>query len=453
MRRVLLLLSVSSTLALAMACASSDEPAPHTQPPPGPGEVVRDAESPVEAAVETGVDGGESKCSAAGWCTTELPDVDLEMKDVWPVSDGTTAFAIAESPTRGVKVLAWDKASDAWRYIDDNTQNAPGRGKYAGGIWAPGANEVYYAVAPATVYHGIRPPDPVAPWTWTHATLADHSPDLVGAPGAFPHDHGNPRNPALEGNLASLGVWGTSNTDVYAWYANAIYHWVSDDAGVSTWVAEYTADDVESDPEDPNVVEHIYIVSAAGTGPDDVWFSGTRDRYPYGTACALLVQKSPDGYRRIADGVVPSAGGKGQTCAERRGVFMIGGSDGWLTDIQVLAPDRILGLKGGRDVMRLTRTDGTYAAELYNIPQPVTVFKSGLSSLWSPADVPQDQVWLTGFGLVLHGTDVWSGNEFQISTISLNGAPTRRPIYRVRGSSSHDLWAVGARYAFHKTTP
>ncbi|MDF2693083.1 MAG: hypothetical protein K0S65_1466, partial [Labilithrix sp.] len=270
MRRALLLLWVPSMLALAMACASSDEAAPPAPPPPGPAPILDDAEAPVEAAADTGFDGGESKCSAAGWCTTVLPDVDLEMKDIWPVSDGTTAFAIAESPTRGVKVLAWDRTGDAWKYIDDNTQNAPGRGQYAGGVWAPNANEVYYAVAPATVYHGTRPSDPLAPWLWTHSTLADHSPDAMDAPGALPHDHGNPRNPVLEGNSPALGVWGTSSTDVYAWYANTIYHWSRDDAGTSAWVAEYTADDVESDPEDPNVVEHIYIVSATGTGPDDV---------------------------------------------------------------------------------------------------------------------------------------------------------------------------------------
>jgi hypothetical protein len=125
-------------------------------------------------------------------------------------------------------------------------------------------------------------------------------------------------------------------------------------------------------------------------------------------------------------------------------------------DVQEVGPERILGLKGGRNVMRLTNVEGAWNAELYDIPQPVTVFKSGLSSLWSPplgADVSADQVWLSGFGLILHGQDVWNGDPFQISTISLNGAPTRRPIHRIRGASSHDLWAVGVRYAFHKTTP
>ncbi len=59
-----------------------------------------------------------------------VPDVDLELKDIWPVSDGTAAFAIAESPTRGVKLLEWHKSPsptddddaavpNAWQYIDD----------------------------------------------------------------------------------------------------------------------------------------------------------------------------------------------------------------------------------------------------------------------------------------------------------------------------------------------
>ncbi|AKU99668.1 hypothetical protein AKJ09_06332 [Labilithrix luteola] len=462
MRRALILAWAPCALALGLvnACASADEVAQTPAPAPTGVEAVPEAAPPVEASsVDAGVDAAESTCSEAGWCTTVLPDSDLVMRDVWPVADGSAAFAIAESPTRGVKVLLWEKSGNpdnSWKYIDDNTQNAPGHGKYAGGVWAPSANEAYFTVAPATVYHGTRPADPTAAWSWTSSVLADHSPDLVDAPSALPHDHGYPMNPVLEGNYPALGVWGTGASDVYAWFANTVYHWTTDDSGNFAWVAEYIADDAESDPEDPSVVEHIYIVSATGTGPDDVWFSGTRDRYPYGTACGLLVHKAAGVYSRVADGIVPSAGGKGQTCQGRRGVFLIEGRDGWLTDIQEIAPEHIVGLKGGRDVMRLTSVDGAWNAELFDIPQPVTVFKSGLSSLWSPPlgkDVPSDQLWLSGFGLVLRGADVWNGDPFQVSTISLNGAPTRRPIHRVRGASSHDLWAVGVRYAFHNTTP
>lgn len=464
MRRALLLAWAPCALAFGLvnACASTDDVASAPAPSPSAEAAVPEAAPPappLDASVDGVVDGGESTCSEAGWCTTVLPDSDLEMKDVWPVADRSAAFAIAESPTRGVKLLVWEKSGnpdDSWKYIDDNTQNAPGRGKYAGGVWAPSANEVWFTVAPGTVYHGMRPSDPSAAWSWTSAELVDHSPDLVDATSASSHDHGYPMNAVLEGNYPSLGVWGTSASDVYAWYANTVYHWTTDENGDLAWVAEYIADDVESDPEDANVVEHIYIVSATGTGPDDVWFSGTRDRYPYGTACGLLVRKTGGTYSRVADGIVPSAGGKGSSCQARRGVFLVEGNDGWLTDIQEVAPERILGLKGGRDVMRLTAVEGAWNAELFDIPQPVTVFKSGLSSFWSPPlgpDVPSDQLWLSGFGLVLRGADVWNGDQFEISTISLNGAPTRRPIYRVRGASSHDLWAVGVRYAFHKTTP
>jgi len=456
MRRVLFL--VGMPLAFAVACASSEDE-PET-PAPGPGgpTTLTDAGA-VDAAPspDAGADAiAQDTCSPEGWCITALPDVDLVFKDIWPLPNGTLAFAIAESPTLGVKVLAWDKASDAWSYIDDNTQNDPGYGKYAGGIWASGDADVYFTVAPGTVYHGTRPA-PSAPWSWVRSSLPDNSLDDPRAPGAFPHDHGDPFYPVLEENYPALGVWGTSSTDVYAWYANTVFHWSRDDAGAPGWVPEYVADDVESDPDNPNVVEHIYFTSAAGSSADDVWFSGARDRYPDGTSCPLLVQKTAKGYARIADGIVPGAGGKSPSCEERRGVMMIGGSDAWLTDLQTLTPDRIYALKG-RDVVKLSPGKGGYAVALSEIGQPVTIFKSGLSSLWATSDGTNDEVWLSGFGLVIRGegAELWgkdTSKAYRISSIALNGAPTRRPIHRIRGTSPNDLWAVGARYAFHKTTP
>lgn len=459
MRRVLFFAGTPLAIVLAVACASSEE-APLTPPPSPDGPTTLTDAAPVEAGPESDAapdaDAAAPACSSAGWCTTALPDTDLVMTDIWPLPNGNFAFAIAESPTLGVKVLAWDKSSNAWKYIDDGSQNDPGYGKYAGGIWASGENEVYFAVAPGTVYHGTRP-DASAGFTWVRSALVDNSLDDPSAPGAFPHDHGDPFHRALEENYPALGVWGTSSTDVYAWYANTIFHWSQDDAGAPGWIPEYVADDIESDPENPSVVEHIYFTGGTGFDPGNVWFSGVRDRYPEGTSCAILLQKTDKGYARIADGVVPGSGGKVPTCAERRGVMLIGGSEAWLTDVQALGSDRLFALKG-RDVVKLSPGKGGYAVAISTIPNSVTIFKSGLSSLWATNDGTSDEVWLSGFGLVLRGQDpdIWgkdTSGAYKISTISLNGAPTRRPIHRIRGISPNDLWAVGARHAFHKTTP
>ncbi len=457
MRRVLFVVGTPLAFAVAVACASSEQE-PLAPPPSPEGPTTLNDAAPDEAAtVDAEPDAvPEDTCSAAGWCRTALPDVDLIMRDIWPLANGNLAFAIAESPTLGVKVLGWDKASNAWKYIDDNTQNEPGYGKYAGGIWASGENDVYYTVAPGTVYHGTRP-DPSASFSWVRFALADHSADDPKAPGAFPHDHGDPFYLVLEENYPSLGVWGTSSTDVYAWYANTIFHWAEDDTGTPGWIPEHVADDVESDPDNPATVEHIYFTSAAGSGPDRVWFSGARDRYPDGSSCSILVQKTPKGYARIADGVVPGWNGNPWSCEEREGVMMLGGSEAWLTDLQVLGADRLYGLKG-RNVVQLSPGKGGFAVAISEIPWTVTVFKNGLSSLWPTNDGSNDQVWLAGFGLLIQGKspDIWGkdpSKAYQVSTISLNGAPTRRAIHRIRGTSPHDLWAVGARYAFHKTTP
>ena len=73
-----------------------------------------------------------------------------------------------------------------------------------------------------------------------------------------------------------------------------------------------------------------------------------------------------------------------------------------------------------------------------------------LTSLWS---APDDRLWVSGWGAIGHGADAWDGGTFQLATISLNGAPLNRPMYQVRGTSNGSVWAVGVRYAFHKTTP
>ena len=42
---------------------------------------------------------------------------------------------------------------------------------------------------------------------------------------------------------------------------------------------------------------------------------------------------------------------------------------------------------------------------------------------------------------------------YEVSTIALNGAALDVPFHQVRGTSNTNIWAVGQRYALHKTTP
>jgi hypothetical protein len=420
--------SVVLAASAAVACAATgtkDEAAP-TPEADGGVTLPPDSGTPeVDASDDASVE--DHSCSKAGWCVTNLPDRDLLMKDIWPLVG--RAFVVAESPTLGTKVLEWVDAEAKWTYIDDGTQNESGLGRWVGKLWAPNENELYYGVSPGYVVHGTRTM-PGAAWSWTRHRLQ-------AATSADPDD-GNPSywKRDLGARIPALGVWGTSSNDIYAWFKNTIYHWTSVDGGAPDWVAEYVATDIDA------VGEQLYILGAAGNGPDDIWFSGARSRFNSG--CALLVRKTAAGYTRLADGI---AGSFNQACKARAGSVLLGGAEGWLTDIQALAPDELIALKGARDVVRLSVEGDSFSAAL--APIPPTVASTGLNSL----SIVQDSLWLAGAGLVVRGTDVWDGGAYELSTLSLNGAPLGRPIHQVRGTSNTNLWAIGVRYALHKTIP
>ncbi len=437
MRSPLLLASISVALAAVAACAASgDDPGPRPSEEESDGGLygsdadVREAEvdvPPIEPPT----------CSDAGWCVTPFPDSDLMFKDIWPLPG--RAFAIAQSKTLGVKVLEWEDASATWKYIDDDTQNDPGFGDHVGRMWAAGDNELYFTVSPGTIYHGTRKA-PGDDWAWSRHQLEDHSPDQ----NPF-HDHGHPTYRNLVFNDArqtypALGVWGFGSDDVYAWYSNTIYHLTSSDGGPLEWTPEYIAADVDS------ADEHLYVLGAAGTDPNDVWFSIARDDDSLDSACAVVVRKTSAGYQRIVDGTV----GWFRMCTSKPGFASVDGTNGWLTDLQAQAPDRFVGLKGGRDVVQISVQGDSYAVATEQVPYTLTLDRTPLFSLWS---APDSRLWLSGWAAVAQGDEVWDGGAFQLSTISLNGAPLDRPMYQVRGISSSNLWAVGVRYAFHKTTP
>jgi hypothetical protein len=434
MKRAILLGTAVALFAAAGACASSEDepllssPGPDSAAPPAP-------DSSVDAGTEDAPDA--SSCNAAGWCVTDLPDPDLVLRDVWPFVD--RAFALAESPAVGAKVLEWTRSDGKWKYIDDNSQNESGRGKYVGKMWSPGDDEIYFGVYPRTIFHGVRRGDDDV-WSWTHEQLEDHVPDY-GMPEYADHYSGRPSYFAIDSALPSLGIFGTSTDDVYAFYANTIYHATSGDGGTRTWSVDYVASDVDRPGQ-----EQLVFLGATGTSKDDLWFSGGRGGDPNEfSACAILVRKTPDGYQRIADGSLTMPF---MPCGPRPDTLLIEGAEGWLTDLHALSDHRLVGLKGARDVVEISVNGANISVSRSVIPDALS--RKNLLSLWS---APNEPLWIGGFNLVLRGDDVWDGGSYGVSTIARSGAWLTMPVHQIRGSSKIDLWAVGARYALHKTTP
>jgi hypothetical protein len=426
--RALLFACTSFALAAAAACASSEDGDQPASRPSDPVTVPTTDASPNDAGADSETAAGLPRCSAAGWCVTSLPDVDLALRDIWLPPNH--AFALAESPTLGVKVLEWSDSEGVWKYIDDNTQNELG-GSYAGTIWAPSGDEVYYAAAPSYVFHGTRRAPPETGWSWSHEKLEDNS--HKGETNHASHDHGKSYYAGLD--YTALGVWGTGSDDVYAWYSNTIYHWRPGDDATPRWTVEFIANDPDS------TYEHLFFVSATGTGPDDVWFGGARD------SCALAVHKAADGYHRVADAVF-----QGDSCAERPGVTLIDGARGWLTDLQSMGPGAILGLRGAHDIARLSIDGDHLSASFSPVPEFTPMGAQGTSNGFSSLWRAPDELWLTMWGLIVRGGAGDSG-AYEVSTLSLNGAPLNTAMYRIRGTSSTNIWAIGDGYALHKTTP
>jgi len=473
----------SLAIAAAAACATSNDevssPAEDdagTDAKPAP---VSDAAA-VDASVDDGTAPPASSCSDAGWCATPLPDFDLVLRDIWPLEK--RAFALAESATLGTKVLEWNDATEKWVYIDDNSQNAFGAGQYAGKIWAPSETEVYFTVAPSLVYHGRRTTTS-SPWTWEPSRLP-----YTGRDGGTDHDPGLAQYSKHHGvtprAYPALGVWGTSPDDVYAWYANTIFHWRSDDGGAPDWVAEYVADDAE------HLEDTFFVFAATGSG-SDVWFAGGRGRYDAtgAFACAVVIHKSPDGYRRVVDHEInpsDSYSHYSDTCWPKADAMPFMQhycipqwgclefpftNGGWLTSITSPRPGSAAGILNQSDIVYVGVEDGGVATfNGFGVSSPFMTWSDQLlNSIW----IHESETWISGWGMVLNtdnDPDRWSsGTEFastttaaelgrdaatySYSTTVIHGLPILEPIYQVRGTSNTNLWAVGARYALHKTTP
>ncbi len=474
MRSALAYASIALGLSAAVACAASDDGAPPPTNDPGPS-VVTEAGT-TDGQPDDVVTPNVPTCSSAGWCLTTLPDSDLTLKDIRPFE--TRAFAIAQSPTLGVKILEWDEAAHKWSYIDDNSQNTFELDAYAGKLWAPNENELYFAVAPAFIYHGKRAA-PASPWSWERSELEDHSAD-----GRPDRDHGrvqylNWRELPLES--IALGVWGTSADDVYAWYSNTIFHWKSADGGAPEWVPEYIAEDSEN-PEDS-----FFIFAAGGSSSEDVWFAGGRGRYDDWSIfrCPMVIHKAAGSYDRVVDSAINPSDEETHyfySCLEKRDVLGFSwhnGKDtlhyphgGWLTSIDSAGAGRAVGILG-EDMLAFVEAGGGGAGIARANRVAAQVPRARLPALVDSVSVNGNDTWISGWGVVLHApTDParWSTGyglfttddakqlgidaaTYAFSPTAINGAPLDKPLYQVRGTSNTNLWAIGLHYALHKTTP
>jgi len=488
-----LLLAVGSAAVVALvACATSGGEEASLAPPNDAGvSSVPEAEPPADGGAKVEDAGARplSSCSDAGWCATELPDDDLVLKDIWPFEE--RAFAIAESDTLGTKLLEWVESSASWSYVDDNTQNAYDSGQYAGKVWAPSENEVYYATAPGLIYHGTRA-NPSSPFSWDSARLPYEGPDF-----GPDDDPGRAWRSATEYNplrhrwvpskeyVPAVGVWGTSADDVYAWYGKTIFRRTSVDGGPPTWVAEHVVEGATT-PE-----ERFYVFGAAGSSSDEVWFIGGHGTYDAAngfTACSMLIRRTPDGYAPVMDHSLesgscqPKAGTLSMTSKftyPGYGTFEVPVTvTGWATSVASPRPGTAVALVDSLSSFFVYVDISGAGIARYN---PLSVSRnptsppgddSVLTSIW----IHGDHAWLSGWGLVIDGEnkpEAWAecyglktpeqiadypleidgGATYSISSTAINGAPLEGQLYQVRGSSNDNLWAVGSRYALHKNNP
>ncbi|MDF2692814.1 MAG: hypothetical protein K0S65_1197 [Labilithrix sp.] len=418
MRRLFVL--GSAMIAAFVACTVSEENLPSNGEPdaagPSDASVGRDVAFASDAIEEE----RDASCSDEGWCKTALPAQSLVIRDIWPFAD--RAFAVAESYSLGIRVMEWTAATSKWEYIDDNTPNDVSA-EYTTKIWAPNPNEIYVAIAPFSIYRGVRGAEG---WTWKIETVAN-------APAPPAGDY-----PKAE----SLGVWGTEN-EVYAWYLNTVYR--RNPSG--EWVAEYIAEDKDS----PD--EIMLFMGAAGIDTDNIWFSGVRF-VTDGYKCTFLMRKVVGDYRRIAD-AIRNADYR-TPCVPRPGFSLLDAKD---VPVELQSRDGkhfFLASSNNNGVYRIEEDDGGIDASLVAVPRAL-IDTPQWSTLWAESN---DRVWLGGggrggssWGALLRGDGVWDGGKFEYSSTTTGGVPLHQRPTQIRGTSTANIWVVGEGYALHKTTP
>ncbi|MBN9161188.1 MAG: hypothetical protein J0I07_09510 [Myxococcales bacterium] len=481
-RRILLAWSTATLAALATlaACATSDGEGASLDPVPDGGSTIVDDASPEEVDATSRPDASApvwSACNDHGWCETELPDPKLTFIDVWPFVD--RAFAVAESDTLGTKVLEWTEATQAWSYIDDNSQNAYGGGQYAGKMYAPSENELYFTTAPGIVYHGKRV-DPSAAFTWESARLPYEGPAYANRDPGRAWSVEVP-NGTVTRYATALGVTGTSADDVYAWYGNRIFRRTSEGGGPPTWGSEFVTEDPSSTAD-----ESFYIFNASPASSDEIWFvggHGPTDAVEGYKGCPTLFRRTPSGYSVVleftyASGSCATKPGAIQPSVKLEipgyGVFEIPWQTrGWATAVAPVAPGAALVIVG--NALEWYYVDTASNVARYNwvsgVRPPTGLL---LPPLVHSVVRMDDRLWFSGHGIVF-GSEIkpaaWNdglgigtpesfaqagtgyGALVEKTSVAMKGRYLDEPLYQVRGTSAKNLWAVGNRYALHKKTP
>jgi len=424
---------IATALALVgagAACSRGDaevDLSPDVEPPPA---TVPDAGAPPVADA-----GGRDvplvpelpECSTDGWCYTPFPDKDLVFRDIWPLED--RAFAVVESTSRGIKFLEWTSASNAWSYIDDLSQNDHGAGTFASDVYAPNGDEVFVGVGPSFVFHGRRSG---GTWSWTSQRLADNHPGHDG----LSDDHAAPvMSPFGVRVKPMLRVWGTGQDEIYAAYSNTVFRRSTSNGAFEPMV---TFDDLAV----PN--EHVFIAELAGTGADDLWIAGARVLQG---PCPLVVHKTASGLEHVVDADYdPTSRG----CVARDGSQTFDDTAlGWALGVATVAAEDVIVNFNGKGVVRVQKSasDYTFTSTEPSIVTSADAMSSFIRSVW----YGDGDTWLSSWGTVFRragGTD-----DFVLSRISRDVSPVFSPIYRVRGTSKTNLWAIGDQHALHKTTP
>ncbi|MBX3260433.1 MAG: hypothetical protein KF782_12135 [Labilithrix sp.] len=469
----------SATLAVLVACATSDGEGASLEPFIDGGSTILDAASPEEGDAAPGPDASVSPrpgCNDHGWCETDLPDPKLTFIDVWPFAD--RAFAVAESDTLGTKVLEWTEATQAWSYIDDNSQNAYGTGHYAGKMYAPSENELYFTTAPGVVFHGTRV-SASAPFTWESTHLPYEGPEYDD------RDPGRAWSVELPGvyvtrYATALGVTGTSQGDVFAWYGNRIFRRTSGDGGPPMWVSELVTEDPSS-----TAGESFYIFNASPASSDEIWFvggHGPSDTAKGFTGCPTLFRRTPSGYSTVLDFTYSNGNCSTKPDTLQPGVKLevpgFGVFDipwqpkGWATAVTPVAPGAALVIIQNDLTWAYVDTASNVARgnQAIGVKPPAAHSAPLLHSVVRVAD----RLWFSGHGIVFGSEiklDAWEdslgigtaesyaqagtsyGALVEKTSVSFGGGYLDEPLYQVRGTSAKNLWAVGNRYALHKKTP
>ncbi len=452
------------------ACASSESESSQVPSAEEGGHATSDGGVVVESDATVVEDASGPVCSPDGWCATAVPDDALSFVSVWPLEG--RAFATAKSPSVGYRVLEWSEATGKWTYIDDGSLNQPDK-PFIGNIWASGDNDVYYAMPGGTIAHGTRP-TPTEPWSWKYDVLPNHvalTTDTTLASVERVQDPVNQSN-----YTPTIGVWGTSAGDVYAWYTNTIFHRKSTGGAAPTWVAEYTADDISTVPYGNTALDvRVLAVGVTGTGPDDLWFSFVRmSPVNLVSKCSVVVRKTGATYERITDGTPVAASGLRNLCTEAPGYLLVGAPTlGVLSNLQPMGDGQVAGVLGGRELVKLSASGGSYQATrtpimslglMKNGELPPTeavqvnftsAHAASPTSMWFAAEQIASTSSSTHEGNVLavRGADVWApdGGAYGISSLSLNGGPLEGRGPQIRGTSDTNLWLMSKNHALHKT--